>query len=544
VERNLADRVLIFALFGDDGAITERILRSNGIDACVCPNVESLCCSMGEGAAAVLLSEEALVPAAARIVEALEAQPPWSDLPILVSAIERDMILEGHGAVGPLGKRCNVTFLDRPVHVHMLVNTVRGALRARHRQYQARDVLAQLAASEASERDARARAEEMSRAKDEFLATVSHELRTPLSGILGWARLLSGGILDATKQKRAVEAIERNAVAQAQLIEDLLDVSRIIGGKLRLDLDKVELRAVIDAAIESVRPAMDAKKIRLQLLIDPAASPIMGDPNRLQQIVWNLLSNAIKFTPKEGRIQLSLARVDSHVELTVADNGRGIDPSFLPYLFERFRQADSSTTRAYGGLGLGLAICRHLVELHGGTIEAYSEGASHGSTFVVRFPMLSLQPVDPTAQRAHPSLARPVLLEYPPELRGLKVLVVDDEPEARELLLTLLAEGGAETRQASSAVEALDAIAERPDVVISDIGMPGMDGYELIRRIRALPSDMGGRTPAAALTAYARAEDRRQALRAGFEMFVPKPVEPAEFLQVVATLARIHRAMK
>jgi signal transduction histidine kinase/ActR/RegA family two-component response regulator len=498
---------------------------------------------MGEGAAAVLLSEEALVPAAARMVEALEAQPPWSDLPILVSAIERDMILEGHGAVGPLGKRCNVTVLDRPVHVHTLVNTVRGALRARHRQYQARDVLAQLAASEASERDARARAEEMSRAKDEFLATVSHELRTPLSGILGWARLLSGGILDDTKQKRAVEAIERNAVAQAQLIEDLLDVSRIIGGKMRLDLDKVELRAVIDAAIESVRPAMDAKKIRFQCLIDPAASPIMGDPNRLQQIVWNLLSNAIKFTAKEGRIQLSLARVDSHVELTVSDNGRGIDPSFLPYLFERFRQADSSTTRAYGGLGLGLAICRHLVELHGGTIEAYSEGASHGSTFVVRFPMLSVQPVDPT-QRAHPSLARSVLLEYPPELRGLKVLVVDDEPEARELLLTLLTEGGAETRQASSAIEALDAIAERPDVVISDIGMPGMDGYELIRRIRALPPDMGGRTPAAALTAYARAEDRRLALRAGFEMFVPKPVEPAEFLQVVATLARIHRAMK
>ena len=542
--QDLSDRVLIFALFGGDGALTERILRSNGIAVCVCPNVESLCGAIGEGAAAVLLSEEALVPSAARLVDLLEAQPPWSDLPVLISALERDVIFEGRGALRSLGTRCNVMLLDRPVHVRTLLSSVTSALRARRRQYQARDVLVQLAASEASEREARARAEEMSRAKDEFLATVSHELRTPLNGMLGWARLLSSGSLDATKEKRAIEAIERNAVAQAQLIEDLLDVSRIISGKLRLDLDKVGLRTVIDAAIESVRPAMDAKGIRLQCLIDPAVSPVMGDPNRLQQVVWNLLSNAIKFTQKNGRVQLSLTRVNSHVELSLTDNGRGIDPSFLPHLFERFRQADSSSTRAHGGLGLGLAICRHLVELHGGTIEAQSEGLSRGSTFIVSLPLLPIQLPDSTGRRVHPSLARHVTLEYPDELRGLKVLVVDDEPEARELLVTLLAQGGAVARQASSALEALDMIAERPDIVVSDIGMPGVDGYELIRRIRALPTDDGGRIPAAALTAYARAEDRRQALKAGFQMFVPKPVEPAEFLEVVAALARIRETMR
>lgn len=540
-----SERILIFALFGGDGALTERILKVSGVSTLVCPSLESLCSAIAEGAAAIILSEEALVPSATqRLIAVLDEQPSWSDLPIIISAVEHESILEGRGALGPLGTRGNVTLLDRPVHVRTLVSTVKTAMRARHRQYETRELLRQLSSSEANEREARARAEEMSRAKDEFLATVSHELRTPLNAMLGWARLLGGGRLEAGRQRHAIETIERNAVAQAQLIEDLLDVSRVISGKVRLEVDEIELQKVIDAALDSVRPAMEAREIRFQRVIDPAVPRVMGDPNRLQQVVWNLVSNAIKFTPKGGRVELTLARVDSHAELTVSDSGRGIEPSFLPQLFQRFRQADGSTTRSYGGLGLGLAICRHLVELHGGTIEAHSEGLGRGSTFVVNLPILATTSAAVTERRIRFTQSGNTTLEHPPMLRGLKVLLVDDEPDARELLRSLLADCGAVPMQASSALEALEAMSGNPDVLVSDIGMPSVDGYELIRRIRALPPEQGGRTPAAALTAYARAEDRRLALNAGFEMFVPKPVEPAEFLAVVATLARINVAMK
>ena len=542
VDWALADRVLILALFGADAALTERILRANGIASCICPNIEFLCAAIGEGAAAIILSEEALVSSAAReLIQVLDAQPPWSDLPVLISSTERDPIFEGRGPLALLGARANITLLDRPVHVRTFVSTVKSALRSRHRQYNAREVLLQLSAREASEKIARGRAEEMSRAKDEFLATVSHELRTPLNAILGWARMLNEGVLDEAKQDRALQAIERNAVAQAQLIEDLLDVSRIISGKLRLDLADVDLQVVIEAAIDSVRPAMDAKQIQFQCTIDPTTTLMKGDPHRLQQVVWNLLLNAVKFTPAGGRVELVVARINAHIELRVSDSGHGIDPSFLPHIFERFQQADGTSTRAYGGLGLGLAICRHIVELHGGTIEAQSEGLSRGSTFIVNLPPLRRPGV--AGKGAHPITAS-VALKYPVELRGLKVLVVDDEADARELLVTLLAQCDAITVEASSALGALDAMAWRPDVIVADIGMPVMDGYELLRRIRALPCGEGGRTPAAALTAYARVDDRREALKAGFEMFVPKPVEPSEFLVVVAELARIGRAMK
>ena len=288
---------------------------------------------------------------------------------------------------------------------------------------------------------------------------------------------------------------------------------------------------------------MEAKQIRFQVLIDPAGADVLGDPNRLQQVVWNLLSNAIKFAPKQGRVALSLARINSHVELTVRDDGRGIEPGFLPRVFQRFAQEDSGETRAHGGLGLGLAIARHLVELHGGTIEAASEGLGQGATFTVKLP------ISPVARKgagdAHPSLSREVRLESPPELEGLKVLVVDDEPDTRELLLATLSESGCDVRATASVGEAMEALrAARPDVIVSDIGMAGESGYDLVRRLRQLPPDQGGRIPAAALTAYSRPEDRRQALRAGFEMFLPKPVEPAELLAALATLARIGAAMK
>jgi PAS domain S-box-containing protein len=383
-------------------------------------------------------------------------------------------------------------------------------------------------------------AQEANRLKDEFLATVSHELRTPLTAILGWAHLLRGGQLEGEGAARALETIERNARAQAQLIDDLLDVSRIVTGKLRLDVVPVDPPSFIDPAVEAVRPAAEAKGVRLQKLIDTGVGTVMGDPARLQQVVWNLLSNAVKFTPRGGRVQVRLERVNSNVEIAVSDTGAGIDPEFLPHVFERFRQADQRTTRQHGGLGLGLAIVRHLVELHGGAVHANSAGEGTGATFTVTLPVASVHRREDAQGRVHPA-ARDTLPahECPERLDGLRVLVVDDEPDARELLSVGLGQCGAEVTTASSAQEALEAVAgAKFDILISDIGMPGEDGYELIRRVRALPAGAGGRTPAVALTAYARTEDRLRAMRAGFEMHVSKPVELTELVVVLANLAR------
>ena len=390
----------------------------------------------------------------------------------------------------------------------------------------------------------RQQAEALARAnrlKDEFLATVSHELRTPLNAMLGWATLLRGQQLDAATQQRAIETIERNARAQNQLIDDLLDVSRIITGKLRLDVRPVVLVAVLEAALDAIRPAAEAKNIRLQSLLDPAAGPISGDPDRLQQVFWNLLSNAVKFTPKGGRIQLRLERINSHVEITVSDTGQGISPEFLPHVFERLQQADSTTTRAHGGLGLGLAIVRHLVELHGGHVQVASVGEGKGTTFMVNLPITIFRPEPTASERVHPTVSDTAPVLDAPSLDGVKVLIVDDEADARALLATLLRQRGAVVTVVASAREALatltqSALEQRPDLLVSDIGMPGEDGYMLMRQVRALAPAQGGRMPAIALTAYARTEDRIKALAAGFQAHVPKPVEPAEFIAVVANL--------
>jgi signal transduction histidine kinase/CheY-like chemotaxis protein len=391
-------------------------------------------------------------------------------------------------------------------------------------------------------------AQEVNRLKDEFLATLSHELRTPLTAVLGWTRLLATGQLEPATGKRALETIERNAQAQVQLIDDILDVSRIIRGKLRLNVRPAELVPVIEAAVDSVRPAAEAKGIRLQVVLDPRAGPVSGDPDRLQQIVWNLLTNAVKFTPKEGRVQVVLARVNSHLELTVSDTGQGIEEKFLPYVFDRFRQADPSTTRIHGGLGLGLAIVRHLVELHGGTVTVESPGEGQGTTFKVLLPLMIMHhsELTPTGDddgatagaNAHPTAGGRLTLECPPELERLRVLLVEDEADARELLVAVLTQCGADVRAVSSADGAMFELETwQPEVLISDIEMPGEDGYSLIRKIRQLPPERGGKIPAAALTAYARAEDRMRALLSGFQLHVPKPVEPAELVAVVASLA-------
>lgn len=400
-----------------------------------------------------------------------------------------------------------------------------------------------------SERAARSEAERAGRMKDEFVATLSHELRTPLTAILGWAHMLQAASVDEPLAAEGLAAIERNARAQTRIIEDLLDMSRIVNGKMRLDVQQVRLPDILDAAIATIRPAAEAKGLQLHKIIDPHVGPIHGDANRLQQIAWNLLSNAVKFTPRGGRVQLALQRVDSHIELSVSDTGDGIAPEFLPHVFERFRQGDASTARAHTGLGIGLALVRHLAELHGGSVRASSPGPNEGATFTVVFPLAIVHaaPRNAGEARIHPTqaLLGPTggLLGRPgtPDLSGLRVMVVEDERDARVLLQKLLETAQVDVRAAASAAEALEEIEKfTPDIVISDIGMPHMDGYQFIRALRRRSAARGGETPAVALTAFARSEDRTRALMAGYQMHMAKPVEPAELLATVAALTSLR----
>jgi PAS domain S-box-containing protein len=385
-----------------------------------------------------------------------------------------------------------------------------------------------------AERHAREEAQRINRVKDEFLATLSHELRTPLNAIMGWSQLMAGGSMSAIEMKEAGEIIERNARTQKQLIEDLLDMSRIISGKLRLDVQRVDPVSVIEAAIETVRASADAKGIEIQTSFEGNVGAISGDPARLQQIVWNLLSNAVKFTPSGGRVRILYRRVNSHMELAVSDTGQGIKTEFLPHLFARFSQADSSTNRKYGGLGLGLAIVKQLVELHGGNIDVESGGEGMGATFTIRLPLrLASRPDSASARHGAVGASEPVGAD----LSSLTVMIVDDEVDARELMKRLLTDWGADVVAADSAEQALGLMERKlPDVVVSDIGMPTVDGYEFLRRVRRLPGPEA-RTPAIALTAFARSEDRTRALRAGYIAHVAKPVEPSELLATIAVVA-------
>lgn len=388
------------------------------------------------------------------------------------------------------------------------------------------------------EHEARKDAEAANRAKDEFLATVSHELRTPLNAILGWSHMLRANKLDPSTQARALETIERNAKSQAQLVEDILDVSRIITGKLRLDVRPVELTPVVQAAVDAIRPAADAKGIGIESILDPRAGPVSGDPDRLQQIVWNLAANAVKFTGRGGRVQVRLERVGSHIEIVVSDTGQGVTPEFLPFVFDRFRQADATSTRRHGGLGLGLAIVRHLAEMHGGTVQAASPGEGMGTTFTVKLPIIVMHAERRDTERIHPVSGGQIPLERAPALEGVRVMVVDDEPDTREMLKLMIGEFGAEVRVCGSSEEAMRLLRDwAPDVLVSDIEMPDEDGYELIRKVRHAEEANGGRQiPAVALTAYARVEDRLRALSAGYQMHLAKPVEPAELAVVIASL--------
>ncbi|HEY0008939.1 MAG TPA: PAS domain S-box protein [Tepidisphaeraceae bacterium] len=399
----------------------------------------------------------------------------------------------------------------------------------------------------ASERTARAEAERASRMKDEFLATLSHELRTPLNAILGWSQIIQKEEKLSEDVAQGLEIIERNARAQAQIIEDLLDMSRIISGKVRLEVQPLDLAGIVQASVETAKPTTDAKGVRLQTIIDPLEDfAINGDANRLQQVLWNLLANAIKFTPRNGSIRVLLRRAASHVEICVSDTGEGIKPEFLPYVFDRFRQADASITRRHGGLGLGLSIVRQLVELHGGSVSVQSKGLGQGATFIVSLPLaIASHESEPEPQHP-PSIpaSRPVPTPGPcTEIRGVRALVVDDEPDARALVRRLLEDCEAVVTMAGSAEEAVRLLKENPfDVLVSDIGMPDEDGYALIRRVRALDPVGGGDIPAIALTAYAREEDRAKALAAGFQTHVAKPLEPAELIHTIAALAATRPA--
>ena len=389
-----------------------------------------------------------------------------------------------------------------------------------------------------AERSARIAAQRAARMKDEFLATLSHELRTPLNSILGWTQVLRRqGTPKPEDFQRGMEVIERNTRAQTQLIEDLLDLSRIMSGRVRLDVQQTAIIDVVRGAMESAEPTAQTKGVRLEGILDPRGGIVSGDPGRLQQIVWNLLNNGIKFTPKGGKVQVVLQRIDSHIEISVSDTGIGIAATFLPYVFDRFSQKDSSTTRSQGGLGLGLAISKQLVELHGGSLHAKSPGEGQGATFIVNLPLTILQ-TDASASRVHPTQSVPEKESALPRLAGVHALVVDDEADARDLIQRVLQQQGAIVSVAASGAEAIRILEQSsPDILISDVGMPNMDGYQLMRRIRA-DEHQGRRIPAVALTAFARTEDRKRALLAGYQSHVAKPVDTAELLIIIASLVR------
>ena len=521
-----ATAVRIFAPIGRDAVLTKDLLARAGIATEICPTIRSLCEGIRAGAAAIILTEELFEhDGVEEVAQALRAQPPWSDIAILLFAGS-----EGRAAstltVEALERLPNVTLLDRPVRVTAVLSIVRAAIRARARQLEVRDLLTAL---DAARRDA----ERASRLKDEFLATLSHELRTPLNAILGWTAMLRRGQLDAERSHRGLEVIDRNARAQAQLVEEVLDMSRIITGKLRVDLATTCLQDIVEGAIEALRPAADAKRITIDWTRRHGPILVRADADKLRQVMWNLLSNAVKFTPEGGHVAVRLEMAGSHVRVTVTDTGIGIEPQFMPFAFDRFRQADQSATRNHGGLGLGLAIVKHLIELHGGTVTVESTGAGQGATFTVTLPVPAL--LDASAGPAHTHAGDPFEIRLP----GRSIVVVDDDAATRELLATLFGQMGARVETADSAPAAFAIVQARPpELIIADIGLPGEDGYSLIRRIRALPSPVGD-IPALALSAYTRAEDREAAYIAGFNQFVGKPALPQTLLVAVDDL--LHR---
>jgi signal transduction histidine kinase/ActR/RegA family two-component response regulator len=519
----LDQRVLIFAPVGKDAPLTQEVLVRANLTGCVCPTSSNLCVEFRRGAAAVLLTEEALEdPGIHELMECLRSQPAWSDIPILLFAdAERSEVylrtlrlLEGLR---------NVVLLERPIRLGAALSLIRSAIRGRQRQYELRDLLAALG-------EAREEAEKANRLKDEFLATLSHELRTPLNAILGWTTMLRDGNVQPRSVMRALDTIHRNATAQVQIVNDLLDISRIVRGGVQLAPKLLPLGPLLALSVESIMPTAEAKGVKVTLTLPPETAFVWGDHDRLQQVFWNLLSNAVKFTPSGGTVQVELRQDGADVYVRISDDGAGISPAFLPHVFERFRQGDGSSTRTHGGLGLGLSIVRHLVELHGGRMAAESDGEGKGSTFTVCLP--ARQPLS----HAVPSISS---IDRRTSMRALQlgdahVLIVDDEPDARELLRAMLAATGARITEADSTREALRVISnDPPDLLLADIAMPGQDGYSLMRAVRGLPEGVGGQIPAIAISAYARGEDKERSRSAGFNDHLGKPIKPDELYEAI-----------
>lgn len=540
-------RVAVLPPTRADGIAIGKVLGASGISYLLVDGIGGLCEAVSDGVSMAVLGEEGLAEDPGALAACIARQPLWSDLPIiLLSRSGGELRIRGE-LIAALG---NVSVVERPIRTTTLVSLVHSNLRARVRQYQIREYIAHQHRSEAereqllaSERAARSEAERTSRMKDEFLATLSHELRTPLNAVLGWTQVLRQFHSGHDELGKGLAVIERNARAQAEIIEDLLDMSSIVSGKVRLETGRVDIGTVVGSTVDAIRPTAQAKNISLRVDIDPRAGIVRGDQNRLQQIFWNLLTNALKFTPPGGRIDVTLVQVAAHVEIAVADDGQGIDPLFLPHVFDKFRQADASSTRQHGGLGLGLSIVKQLVELHGGVISAESAGNGAGSTFRVRLPLMqadaTIAPADRRRARGGFAAGKGRFVERDGvTFDGLTVLVVDDEPDSRSLIRRLLEDREARVFTAASASEAIEELRTRaPDVLISDIGMPGEDGYALIRRVRAMDS-AAAEIPAIALTAYARIEDRLRALHAGYQHHLAKPVEPVELITMLGDIVR------
>ena len=512
------DRVLVFAPVGRDALLTAQLLHRADIPCNTYTSVAALLGALENGGgAALILTEEALDDAdIGRLAAALGEQPAWSDIPVLLFAGEPGEAMS-LAAIRSLEMLPNLTLLDRPIRVAAVLSAVRAALRSRARQYEVRDLLVAL-------HRARADAESANRLKDEFLATLSHELRTPLNAILGWTSMLVRNQIDASRLPHVFDTLDRNAQAQAQLIADVLDVSRIITGKLQLQMATVDLCELVARAVDSVRPTALAKSISLSL-DEPRECLVRGDAARLQQVLWNLLSNAVKFTPPGGTVRVARRRESGGVIVSVSDSGMGIPPPFVPFVFDRFRQADQTSTRAHGGLGLGLSIVKHLVELHGGSVAASSEGLGKGSRFEVRLPAL-----DPAFASVEPGEIRADAIS----LKGHRILVVDDDASTREVMAAALEAAQAKVRLAASAAEARVCLAEPlPELIIADLAMPGEDGFSLMRSVR---QSNAREVPAIALSAYADEATREAALDAGFTEFIAKPVRPHRVVALVNSL--------